>query len=162
MKASEQKYIEWLAKNDPFLLAVSIKRLTGKSIAPQVVKGELGGFFDSIVDLGKTAVSAVKNVNFSELAKTIGNTAAQLATSKAQVQIINAQTKRAVAGQPPIEVQAYQPALQANFNPATASGQMAINTTAQQLNQNTFDFMRLVPWLALGVGGYFIISKMKR
>lgn len=155
MSVAQKNYINWLAKKDPYLLAVSIKRATGKNVG----KTQLGGL-DGISDLW----GAVKNINFTNLTKTIADTAAKLATTKAQVQIINAQTKRAIAGQPPIDTAPYQPTLTATFNPATVQGQMAVNTTAQQLNTQSktgLDLMKLLPWVVLGVGGVIVLKKLK-
>ncbi len=152
LNANQQKYLEWLYKKDPFLFAVAVKRATGKNITASGLGGLAG-----IADI----FGALKNINFGNLATSIATTATQLATSKAQIDIVKAQTQRAVNGQPPIDVQYYPTAT--NFNPLTANGQMAVNTTAAQLGSNSgFNVMSMLPWIVLGIGGALIISRLRR
>lgn len=159
MNRAQTEYINWLAKNDPFLLQVALARTTGKVVGPDT---GLSGFTDSLKGGITSILNTVKKTDFKKLTDNIVNTAQTLATTKAQIKLLNAQTKRAIAGQPPIDMSYYS--TNPTYNPYAPNAQYLVGTTAQQLqyrNSAGFDWKSIVPFAAIGLGAALLLKRSR-
>lgn len=151
LTVAQAQYINWLRKNDPFLLAVAVKRATGKNIPSNT----LDGFTDAVSDV----FSSIKNVDFGKLVTTITDTAAKIATTASSLKIVKAQTQRAISGQPPIDVNMYSSAPQ--YDPNSPEGRLAVDTAASKA-KNSDTLKSVLPWVAVGIGGILLYSFLGR
>lgn len=149
---SSKAFIDWLKTNDPFLYAVAMRASQLKSAS----KSELG-FFD------------LSSVNFTDLLKSastvIKDVAPKVVELRAQTKILDANLKRASQGLAPLE-QGYVSTVPAyNPNNPTQEQQRLIDQLARQSLRSPAatksNFLNFLPWIALGVGGVYFISKRK-
>lgn len=149
---SSKAFIDWLKVNDPFLYAVAMRASQLKSSS----KSELG-FFD------------LSSINFTDLLKSAGtvikDVAPKVVELRAQTKILDANLKRASQGLAPLE-QGYVSTVPAyNPNNPTPDQQRLIDQLAKQSLRSPAStqssLISFLPWVALGLGGFYFISKRK-
>lgn len=141
MTPAQQKMINWVKQNDPFLYDVAMKNYQMKT-----GNGGLNGVFD--------------NFDFGKFVGSLTSAAAKVANEAANIKVLNENIKRAKQGIPPITTASYQPS-NPSYAPYTAEGQYAVNYTARSLSPGGFSITSLLPWAAIGLVGFMLVKKAR-
>jgi hypothetical protein len=141
MNSAQQRMINWVKQNDPFLYDVAMKNYQMKT-----ANSGLNGVFD--------------NFDFGKFVGSLTSAAAKVANQAANIKVLNENIKRAKQGIPPITTDAYQPS-NPYYSPNTPEGQYAVNYTARSLAPSSFNVTSLLPWAAIGLVGFMLVKKAR-